>query len=130
MADLDIMTIHFQVAELVTKYNVAWDEGRFEDVSSCFTENGSFLDGMGNLHEGRTAIAEFGARSTSIFGAMRHLTTNHSVTPNGFSWIHRCCLYFVSGIDGDKSSTTGRYDDEFILTDGGPLFTARRVYLD
>ena len=130
MTDHDIITIQFHVAQLVTKYNVAWDEGRFVDVAACFTEDGTFLDGMGNLHAGREAITEFGEQSKSIFGSMRHLTTNHFVSPNGSGWIHRCYLYFVSGIGAEKSFTTGRYDDEFVVTDGGPLFTARRVYLD
>lgn len=130
MTNHDIMTVQFNVAHLVTTYNVAWDEGRFDDVAACFTEEGTFLDGMGDLHRGRAAIAEFGERSMSIFGAMRHLTTNHVVAPNGPTWIHRCYLYFVSGIGNEKAAATGHYDDEFVLTDSGPLFTARRVYLD
>lgn len=130
MTEFEPITLHFQIEQLVTTYNVAWDEGRFDDVVSCFTEDGTFLDGMGNAHTGRSAIKEFAERSASIFGNMRHLTTNHYIESNGEHWIHRCYLHFVSGIGENKSSTTGRYDDEFVVNENGPLFTWRRVYLD
>jgi hypothetical protein len=125
------MIVSFQVAQLVTKYNMSWDEGRFADVSSCFTEGGVFVDASGEAHEGRAAIETFGKKSRELFGSMRHVTANHLVCESANGWTHRCYMVFVSGLgQPDSSTVTGRYDDEFILGPDGPLFTLRRVYLD
>ena len=125
------MLLTFQVSQLVSKYNMSWDDGQFEGVAECFTDDGVFVDASGAAHEGRDAIRAFGEKSRELFGAMRHVTSNHVVAPNGSGWTHRCYMTFVSGIgQGDKSVTTARYDDEFVVTPDGPRFTIRRVFLD
>jgi hypothetical protein len=131
MSDFNSSDLEVQMSQLVTKYNFAWDEGRFDDVASCFTPEGVFVDATGSSHEGREAIVDFGRLSTSIFGSMRHLTMNHAISSDGSKWIHRCYILFVWGLDTpEKTSTTGRYEDEFVVTDEGPLFTKRHVILD
>lgn len=131
MIDTDLQNLHWQVSSLVTKYNFAWDEGRFDEVASCFTPDGVFVDATGVAHTGRAAIAEFGRHSTSIFGAMRHLTMNHFILRDGATWTHRCYILFAWGLDSaEKTSTTGRYEDTFVVRDGSPLFTKRQAILD
>ena len=125
------MLMTFQVSKLVTKYNMSWDEGRFGDVGSCFTDDGVFVDATGTAHEGCAAIETFGEKSRELFGAMRHITANHVVAERPSGWSHRCYITFVSGIGRhDKTVATGYYDDEFVVTSDGPRFTIRRVYLD
>lgn len=131
MADVDVRSLELQLTRLVTKYNFAWDDGRFDEVAMCFTPDGVFIDATGVAHEGRAAIEDFGRQSTSIFGSMRHLTMNHAIYPDGATWIHRCYILFAWGLGtADKTSTTGRYEDSFIVTDDGPLFTRRQAILD
>jgi hypothetical protein len=125
------MAINFQVGQLVTTYNNSWDEGRAADVSACFTPDGIFVDATGTAHQGRVAIEAFVEKSRTLFGSMRHLTTNHVVFEGPAGWVHRCYILFVWGIGlPEKTSATGHYDDEFVLEPDGPLFTIRRVYLD
>lgn len=120
-----------EVTQLVTKYNFSWDSERFDEVASCFTPDGVFVDATGTPHEGRLAIEEFGRQSTAIFGSMRHITTNHAISQEEIGWVHRCYILFAWGIGRpDKTSATGRYRDTFVLTDEGPLFTRRHVILD
>lgn len=121
----------FAVEQLVAQYNFAWDQGRFADVAACFTSDGVFVDATGTAHEGREAIEAFGRKSVDIFGPMRHLTTNHVIYEGTPHWQHRCYILFVWGIGrDDKTSATGHYEDEFVLSDDGPLFTRRHVMLD
>lgn len=125
------MYVNFQIAKLVTKYNMSWDESRFTDVGSCFTEDGVFVDGSGARHEGRAAIEAFGEKSRELFGSMRHVTANHVVSEGANGWTHRCYMVFVSGLgQPDKAMVSGYYNDEFILGPNGPLFTIRHVHLD
>ena len=125
------MFINFQVARLVTKYNMSWDEGRFSDVASCFTEDGVFVDATGDAHRGRAAIEAFGTRSRELFGGMRHVTANHVVSEGESGWRHQCYIIFVSGLGlASKEIVSGHYDDEFIIGPDGPLFIIRRVFLD
>lgn len=125
------MTMTFAAAQLVTKYNRDWDEGRAEGVSACFTPEGVFVDALGNAHEGHAGIGAFVRQSRELFGSMRHLTANHVVEEVSDGWTHHCYVTFVSGIGRpDKALATGYYNDEFVLTDAGPRFRIRRVYLD
>ena len=125
------MLLSFQVARLVTNYNTSWDDGRFSEVGSCFIEDGVFVDPRGRAHEGRAAIEAFGEKSRERFGPTRHITANHDVSESASGWTHRCCVVFISGLGRpDKTMTTGRYDDEFVLGPDGPLFTVRRISLD
>ena len=125
------MLINFQVARLVTKYNMSWDNGRFADVASCFTEDGVFVDATGYENRGRAAIEAFGVKSLDLFGRMRHVTSNHVVSEEESGWRHQCYMIFFSGLGlPSREIVSARYDDEFIIGPDGPLFTIRRVLLD
>jgi 3-phenylpropionate/cinnamic acid dioxygenase small subunit len=128
----ELMNLHFQVTQLVNKYNMSWDDGKFEKVSECFTKDGVFVAANGTRCEGREAIVAFGKKSLELFGSMRHLTSNHVIEKmSNDSWRHQCYMLFTMGVGTpEMSSVTAHYDDEFIVTSSGPLFTKRVVVLD
>lgn len=129
--DQNEMFINFQVVQLVTKYNMSWDNGRFADVASCFTEDGVFVDATGYENRGRAAIEAFGVKSLDLFGRMRHVTSNHVVNEGESGWRHQCYMIFFSGLGlPSREIVSAHYDDEFIIGRDGPLFTIRRVILD
>jgi hypothetical protein len=128
----ELINLHFHVTQLVSKYNMSWDNGKFSEVADCFTEDGVFVAANGTRCEGRDAIVAFGKQSLELFGSMRHLTSNHVIENiSNNSWRHRCYMLFAMGVGTpEMSSVTAHYDDEFIVTSSGPLFTKRVVVLD
>ena len=121
----------YQIEQLVTEYNMGWDQRDHARVVSCFTPDGVFVDAMGNAHVGAEGITAFVENSFAIFGAMRHMTMNHTLTPTEEGWEHRCYMLFAGKINtSSPDHTSGWYRDDVVEVDGNLRFKTRRVYLD
>jgi uncharacterized protein (TIGR02246 family) len=119
------------IQELVARYGMCWDSMDVDGVLDCFTEDGVFVDAVGDEHRGRDEIAAFVRGSERQFGAMRHIASTHLVSFEGDGAAsHRCYVVFVSHPGGERRLDTGEYEDSVVLEDTGWRFARRVVRFD
>ncbi|MFE7421997.1 nuclear transport factor 2 family protein [Rhodococcus sp. NPDC057529] len=120
-------------AGLCARYNFAWDRLDAQAVSACFTPDGVFVGASGEPHRGTEEIEAFVRLSPSIFGPkMRHMTLTHMVeSADEQTGTHTCYLIFVAWTeDGERTISTGVYEDTLQNTPDGWRFRKRVVRLD
>ena len=119
------------IAELVARYCHAIDHGRWEELGSLFTDDCRLDFGkvMG-VFEGRAGLERFITmlRTTGVF--MRHYTTNLVVRGDSERARAESYVLAMTGAPGNLHQTTGRYDDEFVKSDGQWRFRERRAVIE
>jgi len=118
------------IVSTLTDYCFACDDGRFDDLAECFTEDATFVV-PGEVLEGRAAIAAWfvGAQGRPEQRG-KHLTTNVRCEFDGdratviadFAWLRFSHGKLVPG-------TTGRYLDEMERTGDRWRFRRREIQM-
>lgn len=121
--------------DLRYRYHEYINEGKFADIVDLFTEDGELEFGPLGKAKGRDGIIAFfkrlgppspGAAPSSggaHFTYVKQYIHNHTLEINGnrargFSYLEARPV-----INGEAHMVAGRYDDEYIKTDGGWRFT-------
>jgi len=118
------------IREVLAQYCFALDDGRFDDMAACFTEDGTWQTFFGKA-TGRKAIAEFAAglraHRTENPRAIHHVT-NIVITLDGDTAKVRSNWTTVqNSSEGPKVGSGGSYDDEMVKVDGRWYFRYRTI---
>jgi len=119
------------IREVMAQYCFALDDGRFDDMAACFTEDGTWQTFFGKA-TGRKAIAEFAAglrahRPGSTPRAIHHVT-NIVITLSGDTAKVRSNWTTVQNSpEGPRIGSGGAYDDDMVKIDGRWYFRHRII---
>jgi 3-phenylpropionate/cinnamic acid dioxygenase small subunit len=134
VADPDPVAVRSAIADLVARYNMSADAGRFDEAAAVFTAD-AVLELADGEHRGRGAIVAMFADTAARLvdpartpGAVRHLsaTLKVDVVDAGSA---RGRAYYVVFL-GDGPDHWGRYIDDYRCEDGTWLIAHRRVTVD
>ena len=116
-----------QIRELTYAYGLAIESQDENSMAALFTEDGSVdFSSLGRgVIRGHDALREF-YRSTWPL-EVKPFFTNHVITIDGESASGICSLENRAVRDGESWIGAGRLHDNYVLTDGGWKFSARRV---
>ena len=119
------------IRELLAEYCFRLDDGRFEEMATLFTEDGTWDTAFGKA-TGRTAIADLARDIRARAGEQRprgiHLVTNIAIMLDGDSARVRSNWVVVqNGPDGPKIGSGGAYRDELVKEHGQWLFRYRKI---
>ena len=119
------------IRELLAEYCYRLDDGRFEEMATLFTEDGTWDTAFGKA-TGRTAIADLARDIRARAGEQRprgiHLVTNIAIVLDGDSARVRSNWVVVqNGPDGPKIGSGGAYRDELVKEHGQWLFRYRKI---
>ena len=132
------MTTHiedkFAIEERIGIYNLAIDQGHYDELLACWCEDG-VLDGLGGPHVGHAAIRAFTddyeLRFRKRLNGLKHFTVNIVSTVQGDRATSSSHLQLVStGTKGSHTLFTGRYEDELRRVGGQWLFSRRKLHQD
>lgn len=132
--DPDPVAVRGEVADLVARYNLSADAGRFDETVALFTGD-AVMELPDGEHHGREAIGTLFADTAARLvdparapGVVRHLSTTLQVDiVDAVSARGRA--YYVVFL-GEGPDHWGRYIDEYRLDDGSWLIARRRVTVD
>ena len=119
------------IREVMAQYCFALDDGRFDDMAACFTEDGTWQTFFGQA-TGRKAIAEFAAglrahRPGPTPRAIHHVT-NIVITLNSDTAKVRSNWTTVQNApEGPKIGSGGAYDDDMVKVGGRWYFRHRTI---
>jgi len=119
------------IRELLAEYCFRLDDGRFDEMATLFTEDGTWDTAFGKA-TGRTAIADL-ARDIRVRAAEQrprgiHLVTNIAIALDGESARVRSNWVVVQNSpDGPKIGSGGAYRDELVNEHGQWLFRYRKI---
>jgi 3-phenylpropionate/cinnamic acid dioxygenase small subunit len=119
------------IREVLAEYCFRLDDGRFDEMATLFTENGTWDTAFGRA-TGRTAIAELARSLRERAGDQRpraiHLVTNIAIALDGASARVRSNWTVVqNSAVGPKIGSGGAYLDEMVKQDGQWLFRYRKI---
>jgi len=119
------------IRELLAEYCFRLDDGRFGEMATLFTEDGTWDTAFGKA-TGRTAIADLARDIRARAGEQRprgiHLVTNIAIVRDGDSARVRSNWVVVqNGPDGPKIGSGGAYRDELVKEHGQWLFRYRKI---
>jgi uncharacterized protein (TIGR02246 family) len=119
------------IRELMAEYCFRLDDGRFEEMATLFTEDGTWDTAFGKA-TGRTAIADLARDIRARAGEQRprgiHLVTNIAIMLDGDSARVRSNWVVVqNGPEGPKVGSGGAYRDELMKEHGQWLFRYRKI---
>jgi 3-phenylpropionate/cinnamic acid dioxygenase small subunit len=119
------------IREVLAEYCFRLDDGRFAEMASLFTENGTWDTAFGRA-TGRPAIADLARKLRERAGDQRpraaHLVTNISITLDGAS--ARVCSNWTvvqNSPEGPKIGSGGAYQDELVKVGEQWLFRHRKI---
>jgi len=118
------------IREVLAQYCFALDDGRFDDMAACFTEDGTWQTFYGKA-TGRRAIAEFAAglraHRTENPRAIHHVT-NVVITLDGeIAKVRSNWTTVQNAPEGPKIGSGGAYDDDMVKVDGRWHFRHRTI---
>lgn len=121
------MTDSEAIRDVVARYNLYGDSGRFDQLLALFSEDATVVTDRAT-YAGRDAIR--GLFETAAGPApeeVRHFTATHVIEVDGDLASSRCYFQVLtsSGLDH-----WGRYRDQLTRIDGRWLFTRREVRVD
>jgi 3-phenylpropionate/cinnamic acid dioxygenase small subunit len=132
--DPDPVTIRPAIADLVARYNITADAGRFDDTVALFTDD-AVLELPDGERAGRPAIAELFAETAARLrhaargpAAVRHLSATVQVDVVDAEHATGRAYYVVFLDEGPDH--WGRYIDEYRRDDGVWRIARRRVTVD
>ena len=120
------------IRDTVARYNHAGDSGRFDDMVTCFTDDGVLAISGGHDHEGHVAMLEF---FSGVTGSAR----------SGFTHLRHCVTNVVIDLESPRAATVrsyfqvitdigldhwGRYRDRFVPVGDGWRIEYRSVRTD
>jgi uncharacterized protein (TIGR02246 family) len=115
------------IEQLVSRYNMAIDDGDGDDYAATFSDDGELVLPDTTI-AGREALIVFGGAAKERQVQTRHWVSSQVVTVTGDEATVRSNLMVLRvGGDGPAVLLTGRYADELRRTDTGWRFT-RRVF--
>jgi len=119
------------IRELLAEYCFRLDDGRFEEMATLFTEDGTWDTAFGKA-TGRTAIADLARDIRARAGEQRprgiHLVTNIVIMLDGDSARVRSNWVVVqNGPEGPKVGSGGAYRDDLVKEHGQWLFRYRKI---
>lgn len=127
------------ILDLLHRYGHCYDEGDFDALEACFTEDATFsitggIGGMPAVMRGRAEIRERMAarRAATATAQRRHLITNVIMDAEGEGRV-RAASYLLLGSTEDGRlhlPVTGRYVDLLERHGGGWAIAERRLAMD
>lgn len=118
------------IKQLVSRYNVAFDDFDVEGWVDCFTDDAVFnRSNAGRAYRGHDELRELITEySQSMKG--RHITTNFDITLNGETATMSCYLQLLDRDHGHSVAMFAVYDDELRKIDGRWKFSQRLLEVD
>jgi len=121
------------IRDLITKYCLDIDAGRYDEWVDCFTEDGVFDSPILGRWQGKTALRQFTEKYRAWTGAAqpRHCVMNVLISVNGNHATSECYL-LMTHAEGGKTELiiSGRYEDQLEKVGGKWHFTERKVRPD
>lgn len=114
------------IRELDARYCRYLDEGQWDRLGSCFTEDGAF-DGLSRV-EGRRAVRDFFAGlAAGGLTVLWHHVSNYEIALDGDTAVVRSLLWQPCVVNGVPQVSAGRYRDQVVRTPGGWLLQEKQV---
>lgn len=118
------------IREVLALYCFALDDGRFDDMAACFTEDGTWQTFFGKA-TGRKAIAEFAAglraHRTENPRAIHHVTNVVIALDGDTAKVRSNWTTVQNSPEGPKIGSGGAYDDDMAKVDGRWYFHYRII---
>jgi uncharacterized protein (TIGR02246 family) len=119
------------IREVMAQYCFALDDGRFDDMAACFSEDGTWQTFYGQA-TGRKAIAEFAAglrahRPGPTPRAIHHVTNVVIALDGGTAKVRSNWTTVQNAPEGPKIGSGGAYDDDMVKVDGRWYFRHRTI---
>lgn len=118
------------IKQLVSRYNVAFDEMDVEGWVACFTEDAFFhRSNAGRSYRGHDELRELINEFSETFKG-RHITTNFDIALNGDSATMSCYLQLLDRSNNHSVAMFAVYADELRKVDGEWKFSQRLLAVD
>jgi hypothetical protein len=102
------------------------DDGRWDDLMSLFTEDGSF-DGLAHPAGKKQMKDFFSGLAPNGLGSFWHFITNMEIDVHGNEATVRSFLWQPCVLESEPSIAAGRYTDSLIKIDGSWLYRVKQV---
>lgn len=122
-----------EIRDLLTRYCLYIDSGRYEDWVQCFSEDGVFDSPILGRWQGREALRQFTEKYRAWTGAAqpRHCIMNVLITIEGLHATAECYLLMTHATASKTELVlSGRYEDRLEKIGGKWLFKERKVQPD
>ena len=121
------LLIEAGIARTLARYCHTIDDGEFEALGECFTDDAE-LEAFGRTRNGREAAVGLLAKAMPPENRGKHLITNTLVEETGEG--KASVVSDFAFVGKDSSVMTGRYIDEFVATDGDWRIAKRTITLN
>jgi len=122
-----------ELRDLVTRYCLYIDSGRYDDWVATFTEDGVFDSPILGRWQGKTSLEQFTEKYRTWTGnnQPRHCVMNVLVNVEGNHATGECYLLMTHASEGKTELVvSGRYEDRMEKVNGKWLFKERKVKPD
>lgn len=122
-----------EIRDLMTRYCLSIDAGRYDEWVECFTEDGIFDSPILGRWQGKRALRQFTEKYRAWTGAAqpRHCVMNILITLNGSQATSECYLLMTHAAEGKTELIiSGRYEDHLEKVGDKWLFKERKVCPD
>jgi 3-phenylpropionate/cinnamic acid dioxygenase small subunit len=122
-----------EIRDLITRYCLYIDAGRYDDWVNCFTDDGVFDSPILGRWQGKTALKQFTEKYRAWTGAAqpRHCVMNVLLQVEGNRATSECYLLMTHATEGKTELViSGRYEDRIEKVNGKWLFKERKVRPD
>ena len=122
-----------ELRDLVTRYCLYIDSGRYDDWVATFTEDGVFDSPILGRWQGKAALKQFTDKYRTWTGnnQPRHCVMNVLVNVEGNHATGECYLLMTHASEGKTELVvSGRYEDRMEKVNGKWLFKERKVKPD
>ena len=119
------------ITEVLAEYCFRLDDGRFEEMTALFTEDGTWDTAFGKA-TGRAAIAELASSLRTRAQQPRpravHLVTNIAIALDGArAQVRSNWMVMRNSPQGPRIGSGGAYIDDMVRADGRWLFRYRKI---
>jgi len=122
-----------EIRDLITRYCLFIDSGRYAEWVDCFTEDGVFDSPILGRWQGKTALWQFTEKYRDWTGEAqpRHCVMNVLIAVHGNHATSECYLLMTHAAAGKTELIiSGRYEDQIEKVTGRWLFKERKVLPD
>ena len=122
-----------EIRDLMTKYCLYIDSGRYDEWVECFTDDGVFDSPILGRWQGADKLKEFTQTYRNWTGEAqpRHCVMNSLISVDGTHATGECYLLMTHAAAGKTELViSGRYEDVIEKVDGRWLFKERKVLPD